>query len=54
MLQPKRQLSDTERKRRDQVWDILSAALAAVDPAQAIPAKREPGRRQPADRAAEL
>ncbi|MDH4138212.1 MAG: glycerate kinase, partial [Anaerolineae bacterium] len=36
MLQPKRQLSDTERKRRDQVWDILSAALAAVDPAQAI------------------
>jgi glycerate 2-kinase len=36
MLQPKRQLSDIERKRRDQVWDILSAALAAVDPAQAI------------------
>ena len=36
MLQPKRQLSDTERKRRDQVWDIMSAALAAVDPAQAI------------------
>jgi glycerate 2-kinase len=36
MLQPKRKLSDTERKRRDQVWDILSAALAAVDPAQAI------------------
>lgn len=36
MLQPKRQLSDTEQKRRDQVWDILSAALAAVDPAQAI------------------
>ncbi|NIO67606.1 MAG: DUF4147 domain-containing protein, partial [Anaerolineae bacterium] len=25
-----------EQKRRDQVWDILSAALAAVDPAQAI------------------
>jgi hydroxypyruvate reductase len=36
MLQPKRQLSDIERKRRDQVWDIMSAALAAVDPAQAI------------------
>ena len=36
MLQPKRQLSDTERKRRDRVWDIMSAALAAVDPAQAI------------------
>jgi glycerate 2-kinase len=36
MLQPKRQLSDTERKRRDQAWDIMSAALAAVDPAQAI------------------
>jgi len=36
MLQPKRQLSDSERKRRDQVWDILSAALAAVDPAQAV------------------
>jgi glycerate 2-kinase len=36
MLQPKRRLSDLERKRRDQVWDILSAALAAVDPAQAI------------------
>ncbi|MFB0536720.1 MAG: glycerate kinase [Anaerolineae bacterium] len=36
MLQPKRQLSDTERKRRDQVWDIMSTALAAVDPAQAI------------------
>ena len=36
MLQPQRQLSDIERKRRDQVWDILSAALAAVDPAQAI------------------
>jgi glycerate 2-kinase len=36
MLQPKRQLSDTERKRREQVWDIMSAALAAVDPAQAI------------------
>ena len=36
MLQPKRQLSDTERKRRDQVWDIMSAALTAVDPAQAI------------------
>jgi glycerate 2-kinase len=36
MLQSKRQLSDTERKRRDQVWDIMSAALAAVDPAQAI------------------
>lgn len=36
MLQPKRQLSDIERKRRERVWDILSAALAAVDPAQAI------------------
>ncbi|HID61615.1 MAG TPA: glycerate kinase [Anaerolineae bacterium] len=36
MLQLKRQLSDTERKRREQVWDIMSAALAAVDPAQAI------------------
>jgi glycerate 2-kinase len=36
MLQPKRQLSDTERKRRDQAWGIMSAALAAVDPAQAI------------------
>jgi glycerate 2-kinase len=36
MLQPKRQLSDTERKRRDRVWDIMSTALAAVDPAQAI------------------
>jgi glycerate 2-kinase len=36
MLQPERQLSDTERKRRDQVWDIMSTALAAVDPAQAI------------------
>jgi glycerate 2-kinase len=36
MLQPKRQLSDTDQKRRDQVWDIMSAALAAVDPAQAI------------------
>lgn len=36
MLQPKRQLSDTERKRRGQVWDILCATLAAVDPAQAI------------------
>jgi glycerate 2-kinase len=36
MLQPKRQLADTDRKRRDKIWDILSAALAAVDPAQAI------------------
>ncbi len=36
MLKPKRQLSDTERRRRDQTWDIMSAALAAVDPAQAI------------------
>lgn len=36
MLQPKGQLSDIERKRRDQVWDIMSAALTAVDPAQAI------------------
>jgi glycerate 2-kinase len=36
MLQPQRQLSEAERKRRAQVWDILSAALAAVDPAQAI------------------
>ncbi len=36
MLQPRRHLSDAERKRRAQVWDILSAALAAVDPAQAI------------------
>jgi len=36
MLQPKRRLSDTGRKRREQVWDILSAALGAVDPAQAI------------------
>jgi glycerate 2-kinase len=36
MLQPKRPLSETERKRRAQVWDILSAALAAVDPARAL------------------
>jgi len=36
MLRPKRQLADIERKRREQVWDIMSAALAAVDPAQAI------------------
>ena len=36
MLQPPRPLSETERKRRARVWDILSAALAAVDPAQAI------------------
>ncbi len=36
MLQPKRQISDAERERRAQVWDILSTALAAVDPAQAI------------------
>lgn len=36
MLQPQRRLSATERKRREQVWDILSAALSAVDPAQAI------------------
>lgn len=36
MLQPKRRLSGAERKRCDQVWDIMSAALIAVDPAQAI------------------
>jgi glycerate 2-kinase len=36
MLQSKRQLSDTDQKRREQVWDIMSTALTAVDPAQAI------------------